>query len=215
MILSKRLNSIVNMIPNSSNVIDVGCDHGLLDIYLSKYKDCSCIASDISKKCIDKTNNNIIKYQASNIITIVSDGLKNIAIKDEIIVISGMGTSTIKNIINGSINNDLIIQSNNDYSELREYFYHIGYSLFDEEVISDNNKFYITMYFKKKNGSISDDDILLGPFLKQKKSSIDYYKYLLDKYNKIIDNLPVNNEKRNILSYNIDIIEKTLDQLEI
>ena len=32
--LSKRLEAISSLIPNKSKVIDIGCDHGLLDIYL-------------------------------------------------------------------------------------------------------------------------------------------------------------------------------------
>lgn len=212
--LSKRLTSIANMIPTASKIIDVGCDHGLLDIYLSKYKDCTCIASDISKYCIAKTNENIVKYNASNITTIVSDGLKNIPVHDEIIVISGMGTATIQKIIDINVTNDIIIQSNNDHTNLREYFYNIGYSLKDEEVVYDKNKYYITMYFCKIDDFIDDNDKFLGPILKQKKSSISYYKYLVNKYNKIIDDLPLNNEKREYLINKINLIEKTLDQLE-
>ncbi len=33
--ISKRLESIASLIPNNSRVIDVGCDHALLDIYLA------------------------------------------------------------------------------------------------------------------------------------------------------------------------------------
>ena len=36
--LSKRLEAISSLIPNNSKIIDVGCDHGLLDIYLYQKK---------------------------------------------------------------------------------------------------------------------------------------------------------------------------------
>ena len=32
--LSKRLEAISSLITKNSNIIDIGCDHGLLDIYL-------------------------------------------------------------------------------------------------------------------------------------------------------------------------------------
>ena len=43
--LSKRLKTIAHMIPEHKNVIDVGCDHGLLDIYLTDMR-CSRLVMD-------------------------------------------------------------------------------------------------------------------------------------------------------------------------
>ena len=48
--LKPRLQAIANLIKDNSKIIDVGADHGLLDIYLSKYKNCTCLATDISPK---------------------------------------------------------------------------------------------------------------------------------------------------------------------
>ena len=36
--ISKRLELIASFIPENSKVIDIGCDHGLLDIYLYQNK---------------------------------------------------------------------------------------------------------------------------------------------------------------------------------
>ena len=36
--LSKRLEAISSLVPNNSKIIDIGCDHGLLDIYLYQKK---------------------------------------------------------------------------------------------------------------------------------------------------------------------------------
>lgn len=214
--LSNRLNEIVKYINDNSTVIDVGCDHGLLDIYLTINKNCNCIATDISSECINKTNNNISTYGLQDKIkTIVSDGLSNVSYKDDdIIVISGMGTSTIKHIVKPDMNNTFIIQSNNDYELLREYFISIGYIISNESVVFDHNKFYITMLFTKGNKEYSKDDLFLGPIMRYSKDSINYYEYLLDKYKKIKNNMPSYNEDEiNLLNYKIGIIEKTLDQL--
>ena len=46
--ISKRLLAIARMVDKSSSIIDVGCDHALLDIYLSQNKQIkNVIASDI------------------------------------------------------------------------------------------------------------------------------------------------------------------------
>ena len=63
--LKPRLLEICNLIEPNSKVIDVGADHALLDIYLNKYKNCSCLAIDISKECVIRAVKNSIKYDAN------------------------------------------------------------------------------------------------------------------------------------------------------
>jgi len=46
--ISRRLRTIAEFIPNGSKVIDVGCDHALLCIYLSLEKECTSVATDIN-----------------------------------------------------------------------------------------------------------------------------------------------------------------------
>ena len=36
--ISKRLEAISRFVPEGSNVVDIGCDHGLLSIYLYQSK---------------------------------------------------------------------------------------------------------------------------------------------------------------------------------
>ena len=47
--LSKRLKEIANYIPDNIKMVDIGCDHALLDIYLTLYNDNKCLATDISE----------------------------------------------------------------------------------------------------------------------------------------------------------------------
>ena len=48
--LSKRLEVVASFVNDNSKVIDIGCDHGLLSIYLvNKYKNVKVIASDINE----------------------------------------------------------------------------------------------------------------------------------------------------------------------
>jgi len=60
--LSKRLEAISSLIPNNSKIIDVGCDHGLLDIYIYQNKICqNIIASDINENALKNAKENIRK----------------------------------------------------------------------------------------------------------------------------------------------------------
>ena len=62
--LSKRLEAIASFIDKNDKIVDVGCDHGYLDIYLALYKhNKMIIATDISEKVIENTILNINNYK--------------------------------------------------------------------------------------------------------------------------------------------------------
>ena len=62
--LSKRLLTIANLIDDNSKVADIGCDHGLVSIYLAMNKqNISIIASDINQNALDNAIKNINKYE--------------------------------------------------------------------------------------------------------------------------------------------------------
>ena len=126
--LSKRLEVISSFIEDNSRVIDIGCDHGLLSIYLvNKYKNIKVIASDINRNALDTAINNIKKEGLdSRIETRLGNGL-DVVSSDEIdtIVIAGMGANTIVGILKYApdklVNvNNIIIQSNTDLYFLRK-----------------------------------------------------------------------------------------------
>ena len=145
--ISKRLKAISDLIKENSKVIDVGADHAFLDIYLNLYKNCQCLAIDKSKYSTISACNNAKKYKA-NIKTITNDGLTNIKLTDEIIVISGMGTKTIKKILNFNIQNDLILSSHTNIEELKEFLKEKNYNI-EKELIINDKKTYNIIYAKK------------------------------------------------------------------
>lgn len=199
-LLSLRLQAIADLIADDSSVIDIGCDHGFLDIYLTSVKKCRCIASDISENVLKSTKKNINKYGLSNDIEVIcSDGLSNIdSSSSDTIVISGMGTSTILDILNTdkvlNIEN-FIIQSNNDLELLRRTMIDRGFYIFNEKVIYDKGKYYVIIYFKRGIKKYEDYDYLFGPILRLDENSINYFKYLLDKNLSILDKLDSSNKK--------------------
>ena len=149
--LSKRLKAICDLIPENSNVVDVGADHAFLDIYLNKYKNCHCLAIDKSKYCTNTAINNAKRFEA-NIKAITNDGLTNIPLKDEIIVISGMGTKTIQKILNFNIINDLILSSHTNIEDLKQFLEEKQYYIY-KELIIDDGKTYNIIYAKHKGGA--------------------------------------------------------------
>ena len=182
--LSKRLEAVASLITTDS-IIDVGCDHGYLDIYLTK-KGIKCRATDISRNALNAALTNFKKYNL-DIETICTDGLNNIDIKDtDTIVIAGMGTDTIIKILNKNINNELVILTHNHLEGLRRYVVSLGYYIDKEVFVMDNNEPYIIMKFKKGTVSYSNYDYIIGPTI----TDINYYNYLITKYTNILKNIP-------------------------
>ena len=60
--LSDRLKAIVKFVDKKDNIVDVGCDHGYLSIYLIENKLVNkVIASDINQNALNSAINNIKK----------------------------------------------------------------------------------------------------------------------------------------------------------
>ncbi len=199
-LLSLRLQAIADLISEEAGVVDIGCDHGFLDIYLTLVKKCKCIACDISENVLENTRKNISKYGLEENIRIVcSDGLLNVDVNSfDTVVISGMGTSTILNILDTdkvSYIDSFIIQSNNDLELLRHSMSDRGYYIVDEKVIYDKGKYYVIIYFKHGNFMYEDVDYLFGPIARFDKNNFEYFKYLLDKNISILDKLDINSKK--------------------
>ena len=100
--LSRRLEKIATFVDNDSSVVDIGCDHALLDIYLVlNKKDIKVVASDVNKNALNNALSNIKKYKLTDKIdTVLSNGLESIDVTGlDTIIISGMGTHTMVGIL--------------------------------------------------------------------------------------------------------------------
>ena len=71
------LREIIEFSSPKDKVIDIGCDHALLDIYLcEQYKDLHMIASDVHEGALNNAITNIEKYNMKDRIDLrLGDGL--------------------------------------------------------------------------------------------------------------------------------------------
>ncbi len=191
--LSPRLFALTGYVEKGDSIVDVGCDHGLLSIYLYENKLCkNIIASDINEKALQNAIENISKRQL-NIKTVLSDGICNVELEGiNTLIISGMGTGTILHILEDRNRlthiNKLIIQSNNDHQLLRNELNKKGYYLQSETVTNDKNKWYVTCLFIKSSKKNSKKEIKYGYL-----NNLEYVKYLYDFNKKIYKKIPINN----------------------
>ena len=188
--LSKRLQAVATLVDINSRVIDVGCDHAYLDIYLTLNNENKCIATDINKNALEMAKKNIKKYNLENKIeTKLTNGLRDVKVKkSDNIVISGMGTFTILDILEtNKLSDILIISSNNNIDILRKEVIDLGYHIDSEIFLIDRGKPYIIIKFIKGTKKYTKLDIFLGPIL---RNNLEYRKYIINKYKNILNNIP-------------------------
>lgn len=211
---SKRLLAISSFININDKLIDVGCDHGYLGIYLKQNNLCrDLLLTDLRDDALNNAITNINKL-GLNIKTLKTNGLNNIDLNNyNTISISGMGTSTILKILsilrNNSSINKIIIQSNNDLDILRKGLYELNYYLEDEITIKENDIYYVICKFMKGNKKIDLNTLLFGINKEDKK---DYYNYLLNNYMEILNKIPRDNIDRINIIKKIDILNQLLKE---
>ena len=190
--LSKRLELVASMVDDNSNIIDVGCDHAYLSIYLAKtLKKVNIIASDIKEKPLESAKENIKKYHLDNIIkTELKDGITNLDSSIDTVIISGVGGILITNILNKDYLSNvktIILSPNNDFEKVRNHLKRIGYYPELEKLITDKNITYLVI--KAKKGNIKFDN-LFGVLNNKELETIYYFNKRSLNNKKIIKELP-------------------------
>lgn len=184
--LSPRLRVIADYIDdNDKYIIDIGCDHAFLSIYLaSKYKNSKIIASDVNSNALNSAITNIKNANLSDRIDVrLGNGLA--VINDEkidTIVMSGLGSNTIVGILKYSLDklknvNKIVIQSNTDLYFLRRNITGIGYYIDSEKLVKDKDIIYTVIVFKRGKKRYSYSDLYLGPILKNNIDNLFILKY--------------------------------------
>lgn len=205
-----RIEAIYSFIDLKDRVVDVGCDQAKLGILLAKRNQKS-IASDISPKVIERASLDIRKLGLDNLIDLrVSNGLQNIKEAEaDTLVLSGMGTHTILEILNNTKLkfNKIITISNNYHDILRDKMNELNYKVDKELIIKENNKYYNLILFTEGTKEYSQKEILLGLNQVDSKQYNEYLNHLLKKYKTIKESSKDKNIK---IDEMITLIESTI-----
>lgn len=197
--ISKRLQAIAEFVSETDRVIDIGCDHANLDIYLCElYKDIKIIASDIHEGALQQAKTNVEKHNlGKRIETRLGDGLTIVnPCEFDTIVISGMGFHNIKKILSNApkmVNYPkIIIQSNTDVVKLRTFVTKLGYRISKEELVMDNDIIYTIIEFTQGVEKYNYSQNYFGPRILENKNELfyEYYSKKLLKYENLLLQLP-------------------------
>ena len=192
--LSKRLQLVASFVPDNSYVIDVGCDHALLDIYLVlTKKNIKIIASDINEKPLQAAKDNIKKYKLEDKIKVIlNDGIKNIDKDISTIVIAGMGGILISEILNSKQDllniKNIIVAPNNEFPLVRKKLKQMGFYIQEEKLLTEKNITYLIIKANKDKRKITN--YFFGTLKNDDLETIYYYTKILNNNTIILKKLP-------------------------
>ena len=149
-VLSQRLRSLTDMVSHGKCVVDVGCDHGFLSIYLVQHGiSPRVLAMDVRKGPLSRAQEHIAEYGMENYIeTRLSDGLQEYKIGEaDTLVCAGMGGKLMMKILTESEEkakalDELILQPQSDLPAFRRFLKAEGYLTLDENILCEDGKYY-------------------------------------------------------------------------
>lgn len=219
--ITKRLEKIANLVEEGKSVIDIGTDHGLVPLYLAKNEISNDIlATDISKKSLQKLEDKLDENLKKIIRTKVCDGLDKVGVKEnQIAIIAGMGAVTIIEILNKNIEkvkklDYVICEGNIGNEKLRKFLNENNFYIDKDFLIKDGRKHYDIIKFKNgKDRKLSLGEIYFGKFIYQdfnpllKKRLDQIYRKNL-KFKENIEKFSENKEGLDLIEERIKAIEE-------
>lgn len=197
--LNNRLQTVASFITTNRSIIDVGCDHALLSIYLVQTKDTKkVIASDIKQGPLMRAKENLKKFQVEKQIQIkLGPGIETIDEDIDTIIISGMGGLNMIGILKYSPSkyqnvDTLILSPNSDTDKVRREISKLGFYIENEKLVKDKNIIYPVILFKRGRKKYRYYEYLYGPVLMKQKDSL-FFEYMQNekiKKQKLLEVLP-------------------------
>lgn len=195
--LSARLETVARFVPNQSKLADIGSDHAYLPCYLAKKGVVTfAIAGEVVEGPYKSACRQVTAEGLSGVIAVrLGDGLEVLHKEDHIdcITIAGMGGALITSILeNGKKKLEtvkrLILQPNIGAKSIRTWFLENNWELIDEEILEEDGKIYEVLIAEKGEplhpySTELEKEILIGPYLMQKKGNAFQKKWRLEMEN--------------------------------
>lgn len=157
-VLSDRMQAIVNLVTPGRTVADVGCDHGFISIYLIEQGIAPrVIAMDVNDGPLLRAKEHVEEKGLEDRITIKkSDGLKNLEwiykgiLEAGCAIIAGMGGRLTVKILEDSMEKlpylkELILEPQSDLPMVRQFLWKHGFVMIKEDMVEEDGKYYQIM----------------------------------------------------------------------
>lgn len=185
--LSLRLSAVAEMVTKGNRLVDVGCDHGYLPVYLILNKKIpKAIAADVGKGPLSRAREHISQYGLGAYIeTRLCDGLQGIRPEEgDTLVLAGMGGPLMEKIMTEGRETlsgfkELILQPQSDVPHVRGFLLDNGFAIVREALVKEDGKFYPVMkaipeeeVSYRESSAWTEEERLFGKFLLREKNPV-------------------------------------------
>lgn len=179
-VLSARLQMLANMVTPGNRLVDVGCDHGFLSVYLVQAGLCpGAIAMDVRKGPLAGARRHVEEYGLGDYITLrLSDGLEAYrAGEADTLVCAGMGGRLMERILGEGMDGikgmqELILQPQSELPQFRAFLGKAGLQVIEEDAVCEEGKYYFAIKVRPgqnqgraKTGALLQQYDMFGEFL--------------------------------------------------
>ncbi len=188
--LSLRLSAVAGLVTRGNRLVDVGCDHGYLPVYLYQNGIIPhAIAMDVRPGPLSRAQEHIAQYGLEQYIeTRLSDGLEKLQEGEgDTLVIAGMGGPLMERILTDGKNvresfKEMILQPQSDIPHFRRFIKSIGWKTVDEELILEDGKFYPMMRVVHGDEKLADVFSTAVPYTLQEW----FGEFLLERHHPVL-----------------------------
>lgn len=236
--LSRRLQTLADMVTPGNRVADIGCDHGFVSIYLYEQRIAPKVyAMDVRKGPLGRAREHIAAHGLTEYIeTRLSDGLDGLEVDEaDALICAGMGGKLMARILLDGLSKvmkmrELILQPQSEFAFFRRFLREHHLVIVEERLVKEDGKFYPMMrvipggdetLYPLFDGSglltmeeairVSDD---YGALLLWRKHPLmqEYLTLLLNRNKGILTSLPENGqeERKAEIKQELSDIEKCL-----
>jgi tRNA (adenine22-N1)-methyltransferase len=186
MVRNKRILFLSSLLKGYDTALDMGSDHGyVLEEAFKKGYIKKGITSDVREMPLQQSLKTLKNYPVQGIL---SDGFLAINESFDACVIAGMGAYLISDIMTHAPLHDAIyiLQPNDKYGHLRKRLEGLNFKIVDEYIVYDKF-YYIIMKVERGVMHLTEEDLILGPYLKDKQEALPYYQKRLNMIEQIMN----------------------------
>lgn len=162
--LPKRLETIIERMPDSGCLADIGCDHAYVAIEaVRRGRAARALACDVRKGPLQQAAEHILcAGLAGKIETRLSDGLEKVAPGEaDTVVVAGMGGPLMERILQGRLRDfaHFVLSPQSEIPHFRHFLLTEGMQIDEETMLIDEGKYYVILNVSKRADATSSDSM--------------------------------------------------------
>ena len=182
--LPKRLETIIERMPDSGCLADVGCDHAYVAIEaVRRGRAARALACDVRKGPLQQAAEHILcAGLAGKIETRLSDGLEQVAPGEaDTVVVAGMGGPLMERILQGRLGDfaHFVLSPQSEIPHFRRFLLAEGMQIDEETMLIDEGKYYVILNVSQRADAaasdsmyVTEEDFLYGGRLLRRLDSV-------------------------------------------